>query len=456
MNGATPKTSKHPKKRSRSRRKDKSNKAQCQPLTKQTSDSDLDDLEVIPPVLSQPIMTHTEALNKKFNNTLLKNFFIASMLFFAVSTSPVDAVKINGALLCRPRISSENINEFTSALGETFNTVLQSEIGHPEEILKSGLLSVIIVKPKNKETSTELKISCDQQGSLYSPESVVEFNDLCIMLADIYRKNILMATVEFDEVVKPFSLKFTINNIKGTFSAQTRKRNYIAFRPPAQAPNPPDFLEPNFLMAAQDKPNTLQGILCSINPAKNKVLKRDVDMLKDRTQSFAVNLDNQIQKFIEMGSKLGLSFNETAKLFSNQFGVKQCISTFVDLVPTKAVIKIKDRIDELLGDKFIIHAGNVAETLQLLGKVGRELSTLSTTTAQIAKGDYDVIEITNDFDTVIEALRNLDISDPLTQFLLALGLSILLATLCLCAIMACLCKKLRQRIVNRLVESYRL
>ena len=217
-------------------------------------------------------MTHTEALNKKFSNTLLKNFFIASLLFFALSTSPVAAVKINGALLCRPRISSENINEFTSALEETFNTILQSEIGHPNEILKSGSLSVIIVTPKRRDTSTELRISCDEQGSLYSPESMVEFTELCITLADVYRTNILMATVEFGEVIKPFSLKFTISNIKGAFDAQDRKRNYIAFRPPPQTPNPPDFLEPNYLTTAQDKSNSLQGILCSVNPAKNKVL----------------------------------------------------------------------------------------------------------------------------------------------------------------------------------------
>ena len=91
-----------------------------------------------------------------------------------------------------------------------------------------------------------------------------------------------------------------------------------------------------------------------------------------------------------------------------------------------------------------------------MGTVGKELSKLDATTEQIAQGDYDVIEITNDFDTIIEALKNLDIKDPLTQFLIALGLSILLATLCFCVILTCLCQKVRQRVVNRLVDSYRL
>ena len=265
-----------------------------------------------------------------------------SLLFFAISTPPTEAVKINGALLCRPRISSDNINEFSSSLFETFNTVLQSDIEHPEEILKSGPYSVVIVKPKPKEAATDLALSCDQQGSLYSPESITEFHELCVS-GPIPHQTHYHGHCRNGQ---PFSLKFTINNIKGTFNAANRKHNYISFRPPAQSPNPPDYLEPHYFTTGQDKPNLLQGILCSINPSKDKTLNRDVDMLKDRTQTFAINLDNQIHKFIQLGSKLGLSFNSTSKTFTNQFDVKQCISMFVDLVPTKAIDKIKDRITE--------------------------------------------------------------------------------------------------------------
>merc|ERR1712049_39562 len=130
-----PKTSKRSKNRSRSRKTDKY-KAQYQPLTKPASESELEDLEDIPPVLSQPVTTPTEALNRKFNNTLLKNFVIMSLLIFACSVPLTEAVKINGALLCRPRVSADNINDFISALGDAFNTVLQSELGHPQEIAK--------------------------------------------------------------------------------------------------------------------------------------------------------------------------------------------------------------------------------------------------------------------------------------------------------------------------------
>ena len=157
-----------------------------------------------------------------------------------------------------------------------------------------------------------------------------------------------------------------------------------------------------------------------------------------------------------MGDKLGLIFNETEKRFVNKIGVRQCISTFVDLVPTKTAVNLKNKVEELLQDKLLIHTDNVKQSLQLMGTVGKELSKLDASTEQIAQGDYDVIEITNDFDTIIEALRNLDIRDPLTQFLLALGLSILLATLCFCVAITCLCQKVRQRVVNRPVESYRL
>ena len=379
-----------------------------------------------------------------------------SIFILACSAPLAEAVKINGALLCRPRVSADNINEFVSALGDAFNTVLQSEIGHPQEIAKNGPLSVIIIPPKRGEKSSDLKANCDKLGSLYSPESATELVDLQLILADVYRTNILMATVEFGDVIKPFSLKFTIVNIKGDFTAQTRRKNYITFRASDQAPNLPDILEPHYLTTAVDQFKSLQGLLCSVDPSKNKVLKRDFSLLQDRTQSFAVALDNQVEKFLKMGDKLGLSFNETEKRFANKLGVKQCISTFVDLVPTKTAVDLKNKVEELLQDKLLIHTDNIAQTLQLMGTVGKELSKLDETTEQIAHGDYDVIEITNDFDTIIEALRNLDIRDPLTQFLIALGLSILLATLCFCVILTCLCQKVRQRVVNRLVDSYRL
>ena len=162
-----------------------------------------------------------------------------------------------------------------------------------------------------------------------------------MILALLKINSIIMATVEMDNP--------SASNLQSTtlrVPSMQPTENYISFRPPAQSPNPPDYLEPHYFTTGQDKPNLLQGILCSINPSKDKTLNRDVDMLKDRTQTFAINLDNQIHKFIQLGSKLGLSFNSTSKTFTNQFDIKQCISMFVDLVPTKAIDKIKDRITE--------------------------------------------------------------------------------------------------------------
>merc|ERR1711911_404733 len=72
-----------------------------------------------------------------------------------------------------------------------------------------------------------------------------------------------------------------------------------------------------------------------------------------------------------MGDKLGLIFNETEKRFANKIGVRQCISTFVDLVPTKTAVNLKNKVEELLQDKLLIHTDNIAQTLQLMGTVGR-------------------------------------------------------------------------------------
>ena len=87
-----------------------------------------------------------------------------------------------------------------------------------------------------------------------------------MILADVYRTNILMATVEFGDIIKPFSLKFTILNIKGEFNAQNRKKNYITFRATDQAPNLPDMLEAHYFTSAIDQYKTLQGLLCSVDP----------------------------------------------------------------------------------------------------------------------------------------------------------------------------------------------
>ena len=151
-----------------------------------------------------------------------------SILILACSAPLAEAVKINGALLCRPRVSADNINVFISALGDAFNTVLQSELGHPQEIAKNGPLSVIIIPPKRGEKSNDLRSNCDKLGSLYSPESATELVELQLILADVYRTNILMATVEFGDIIKPFSLKFTILNIKGESSMHKTGRKTIS------------------------------------------------------------------------------------------------------------------------------------------------------------------------------------------------------------------------------------
>lgn len=97
---------------------------------------------------------------------------MASLLFLALTLPQVGAVQINGALLCRPWISSDNLNEFVSSLTETFNLILQSDICHPDELLKIGSQSIIIVKPKPGETSTDLVNNCNKIGSQYSPNSI--------------------------------------------------------------------------------------------------------------------------------------------------------------------------------------------------------------------------------------------------------------------------------------------
>ena len=63
--------------------------------------------------------------------------------------------------------------------------------------MKIGSQSVIIVKPKSGETSIDLINTCDQKGSQYSLNSIAEFNELSVILANHVKpnKNLLMQTI---------------------------------------------------------------------------------------------------------------------------------------------------------------------------------------------------------------------------------------------------------------------
>ena len=211
---------------------------------------------------------------------------------------------------------------------------------------------------------------------------------------------------------------------------------------------------PYYFKDSDNEPGKLKGILCAIDPEQNKVLRKNYYTLHDRTQSFTYTLDEQIEKLTKLGPKLGLSFNNTLNIFSTTFEVSHCISTFVDLI--KPINTIKNQTEDLLGKNAFIHANNLAEAVILVKQIGQEIDKLGKTMAKIEDGDFDILEIKNQFDTVIEALWDLDIYDPITQFLLALGLSIATIVACTCTLLACFCKKFRQRVINKLVEIFRI
>ena len=96
-----------------------------------------------------------------------------------------------------------------------------------------------------------------------------------------------------------------------------------------------------------------------------------------------------------------------------------------------------------------------ADTAKLVKQIGQEMDKLSQTMSSIESGDFDILEIKNQFDTVIEALWDLDIYDPITQFMLSLGLSVVAIIACVCTLLACFCKKFKQQVIHRLVDSYR-
>ena len=207
--------------------------------------------------------------------------------------------------------------------------------------------------------------------------------------------------------------------------------------------------------AAKNTYDDIQGLLCSVDPAQDSDLKTDVHLLKDRAHTFAEDLENQIDEIVQLSDKLGLEYNQSTNKFSNTYSSKHCISTFVDLVPTKAINIIKQEITNLLGDKLLATSDNVHKIMYQMKVTGQELKLLGKTLDRISKGDFDVLHITNDFDTVIEALRNMNLDDPLTHFLLALGLGLLLIAACVCTISTCLCKKIRQQVIQNITDRYR-
>ena len=325
--------------------------------------------------------------------------------------------------------------------------------------MKTGRKSIIIVKPNQNEDAYDLDLKCDQLGSLYSPNSISEFDQLCrnIKTQVPYpnsnlrgnRKLIIMKVVEINGEIKPFSLRFPLSNLAG--EPGNASDEFITFK---QVQSQTEAV-PFYFKNADNVPNKLKGILCTIDPEQNKVLKKNFYTLQDRTQSFTYMLDEQIDKLAKLGPKLGLHFNNTLNMFSTTFDVSHCISTFVDLVPTKPIQIIKDQIEDLLGHNAFIHVNNIAETAKIVKQIGQEMDKLSQTMTSIESGDFDILEIKNQFDTVIEALWDLDIYDPITQFMLSLGLSVVAIIALACTLLACFCKKFKQQVIHRLVDSYK-
>ena len=99
---------------------------------------------------------------------------------------------------------------------------------------------------------------------------------------------------------------------------------------------------------------------------------------------------------------------------------------------------------------------STTDAVSLVKQIGQEMDKLGQTMSKIESGDFDILEIKNQFDTVIEALWDLDIYNPITQFMLSLGLSIVIILACACTLLACFCKKFKQRVINRLVDNYRV
>ena len=62
-----------------------------------------------------------------------------------------------------------HLNGFIESLSESLNLILDTDIGHPDQIMKTGRKSIIIVKPNQGDNAYDLDLKCDQLGSLYSP-----------------------------------------------------------------------------------------------------------------------------------------------------------------------------------------------------------------------------------------------------------------------------------------------
>ena len=192
-------------------------------------------------------------------------------------------------------------------------------------------------------------------------------------------KLIIMKVVEINDEIKPFSLRFPLSNLAGT--PGNASKEFITFKQVA------DEIEaiPFYFKDVDNNPKKLKGILCTIDPEQNKVLKKNYYTLQDRTQSFTYMLDEQIDKLAKLGPKLGLSFNNTLNIFSTTFDVSHCISTFVDLVPTKPIQIIKDQIEDLLGKDAFIHTNNIADTAKLVKQIGQEMDNNSAKQCQKSK-----------------------------------------------------------------------
>lgn len=78
-----------------------------------------------------------------------------------------------------------------------------------------------------------------------------------------------MQTIQINDEIKPFSLKFTITNIQGETTTGLRKEDFLTFKQSTA-----DYLLPHWMKKSEDKSSTLLGILCSVDPSQDKKFKK--------------------------------------------------------------------------------------------------------------------------------------------------------------------------------------
>ena len=346
---------------------------------------------------SAPGMPHKHArYNRRRRNSGKVPIITILLLSLAV---PILSVKISAKDICSISVDADSINDLVSN-SNSFVSNLRNILISPENNFLVAFDDYAIVFTPFKTDFATSKINCmEKGGQVFSPMSGMELvrasEQFCL---SNYSSSSLsfgirsLSSKQFNYGLSLDLSRFMVNAkpINTDFASFTRKDDGSCI----PSPLPADSDDPKFLLCKV--PNNIDQNL--FNRYEDAIIK---------AKAFLTTLTSSIEKLKALHNDTGLGLSENEDLFEEKV-TPNCIQAEIKLVN-------KWDIDDL-PSHFL--SSNEAKILADLKSLGKNIMKFQKIVSQIASNDPDPLKLTHSFDTIVEALGNLSVKEPMSHFLL--------------------------------------